>query len=103
MKHILCLILILTLSYNYVFCQKAKKSKKSSSKNDTELFVSLEQYRDQSNTLLEAVKERLSGNLSQAEILLRNLIQSNPKYDLAYFEYAKILLLKTKPQKPFLH
>ena len=96
MKRILCLILILTLSYNYVFCQKAKKSKKSSSKNDTELFVSLEQYRDQSNTLLEAVKERLSGNLSQAEILLRNLIQSNPKYDLAYFEYAKILLLKNK-------
>lgn len=56
-------------------------------------------YHAQSAPVINAVCERLAGNYSQAESILINTINQYPKYDLAHFEYAKILLLKNKTSK----
>ncbi len=56
-------------------------------------------YHVQSAMVLNAVCERLSGNYTQAENLLANAINQYPQYDLAHFEYAKLLLLKNQTSK----
>lgn len=47
-----------------------------------------------SSKFIDAVKERLLGNLDVAEILLREVINLEPKHDAAHFEYAQILASK---------
>ena len=86
-------ILLLVLPY-YSFAQKAQKSKKSSSK--VEIFTSQEQYREQSSTLIDAVVLKNAGKHAEAEQQLKALLTTNPSYDMAHFEYAKLLLMQNK-------
>ncbi|MBO4581204.1 MAG: hypothetical protein J5701_02835 [Bacteroidales bacterium] len=53
-------------------------------------------YHAKAALVLDAVRERISGNYSQAEKILADLTNQYPSYDLAHFEYAKILLLKNR-------
>ena len=86
-------ILLFVLPY-YGFAQKTKKNKKSSSK--VEIFSSQEQYREQSNTLIDAVVLKNAGKYAEAEQQLKILLVTNPSYDIAHFEYAKLLLMQNK-------
>ncbi len=76
------------------FAQKSKKNKKTSSK--IELFVSQEQYRQQSNSLIDAVVLKNAGKYTEAAQQLQELLATNPSYDIAHWEYAKLLLMQNK-------
>ena len=69
---------------------KNQKKEQSVQKIDT---ITPEQRRNTA-IFIEAVKERLNGNLIQAENLLMNLIAAEPSHAAAYYEYAKILIQK---------
>lgn len=96
MKKILFIIIALLLIVQPNFGAKKDKHSKKKVTQNIQLFDSEAQYRSNANTLIEAVCERIAGNIVQAQSTLQKLISDNPKYDLAHFEYAKILLMQNK-------
>ena len=77
------------------YAQKKIKNQKEQQlvqKTDT---ITPEQRRNTA-IFINAVKERLNGNYTQAEILLQNVIAAEPSHAAARYEYAKILIKKYK-------
>lgn len=88
--------IILFIILSVIFCgniQAQKKNKKDKKNQPTEQsFVNEIVRRANTAIFIEAVKERLNGNYTQAENLLLNLMSKDPSHDAAHYEYAKLLL-----------
>jgi len=85
----LILVAIILLAGNGYAQKKSKNQKNQEVKTAT--VVSAEQ-RQNTAIFVEAVKERLTGNYTQAENLLQRVIAADPSHDAAHYEYAKILI-----------
>jgi tetratricopeptide (TPR) repeat protein len=89
MKKIILLLLTITLFTGNMYAQKKKKEQKKAYTEQKEISKSNEQYENTAK-FIEAVKERLIGNYTQAETLLLEVIAKEPSHDAAHYEYAKI-------------
>jgi tetratricopeptide (TPR) repeat protein len=94
MKKIILLLLTLTLFTGNAYAQKKNKKQKENPVK-VETSKSKEQYENTAK-FIEAVKERLNGNRTQAENLLLEVIAKEPAHDAAHYEYAKIYIEKHK-------
>ncbi|MDR1183117.1 MAG: tetratricopeptide repeat protein [Bacteroidales bacterium] len=92
-KIILLLIIVTPFTGNNIWAQKKNKGQKEIPVQAT--TKSKEQYENTAN-FIDAVKERLNGNSSQAELLLLEVIAKEPSHDAAHYEYAKLLIGKYK-------
>jgi tetratricopeptide (TPR) repeat protein len=89
MKKIILLLLSLTLFTANVYAQKKKKGQNDERPIQKETLKTKEQY-EATAQFIEAVKERLNGNYTQAENLLLEVIAKEPSHDAAHYEYAKL-------------
>ena len=87
---LICLLLLSNLT------GWAQKKRAKTPANPAQTEEDRKAYHAKAALVLEAVRERISGNYTQAEKLLVDLTNRHPSYDLAHFEYAKILLLKNR-------
>ncbi|MDR1793321.1 MAG: tetratricopeptide repeat protein [Bacteroidales bacterium] len=88
-KGLLFLCIVGIFCNNNVWAQKKKKDNKT--KTPT-VEMPIQQQLQISAKFIEAVKERLNGNFSSAENLLREVMAADPTHDASYYEYAQILL-----------
>ncbi|MDR2410367.1 MAG: tetratricopeptide repeat protein [Bacteroidales bacterium] len=95
MKKIILLLLTITLLTGNMYAQKKKKGQKETDVQREAISKSSEQYENTAK-FIEAVKERLNGNYAQAEMLLLEVIATEPSHDAAHYEYAKIHVEKRK-------
>ncbi len=93
-KIILLIILSLVFCGNIQAQKKNRKEKKDQPVGQS--FVDETVRRANTALFIEAVKERLNGNYTQAENLLLNLTAKDPSHDAARYEYAKLLLGQNK-------
>ena len=91
-------IILLTLCFAFLSgaATAQKKSKKQKQKQSVATVEITPQDRQNTAKFIEAVKERINGNLAQAENLLLEVIAKDPAHDPARYEYARILLEKNK-------
>ncbi len=93
-KIILLLVTIVFLASNGYSQKKNKKQNVQQPVQET--TINLNEQRQNTSTFVDAVKERLIGNYTQAENLLLQVITKDPSHDAARYEYAKILIHKNK-------
>ena len=94
MQRITLFIICLVLLSGATTAQK--KEKKEKGKQQETAATITPQDRQNTAKFIEAVKERLNGNLTQSENLLIEVIAKNPSHDAARYEYARILLEKNR-------
>jgi len=95
-KIILFLVAIILLTTNGYTQKNSKKQKTQPAVQSTETALSFAEYQANKSIFIDAVKERLIGNYTQAEELFQKCISINPSYDVAHYEYAKVLIHKYK-------
>jgi tetratricopeptide (TPR) repeat protein len=89
------LSLLFILITGVAFCQKKDKKQKVQQVGQETTIASKETQRKNTALFIDAVKERLNGNYTQAEKLLLEIKATDPSHDAARYEYAKILLSKS--------
>jgi tetratricopeptide (TPR) repeat protein len=95
MKKIFLLFLATALFTSNTYAKKKKNEQKKAHTLQETITKTPEQYENTAK-FIEAVKERLNGNLAQAEVLLLEVISKEPSHDAAHYEYAKIHIEKRK-------
>jgi len=90
-------------SITVVDAQKTKKKDKKSKANTEITLLSEQEQMKNSGKFIDAVKERLLGNIDLAEKMLQEVLLVEPSHDAAHFEYANILLSKHQAQEAILH
>ncbi|MDR0605085.1 MAG: hypothetical protein LBG80_12350 [Bacteroidales bacterium] len=95
MRKIILLLLTVTLFTANMYAQKKKKGQKDTIPQQETLSKSREQYENTAK-FIDAVKERINGNFTQAELLLLEVIAKEPTHDPAYYEFAKIHIEKRR-------
>ena len=74
----------------------AQKKNKNQKTQPVETKTITTEQRQNTALFINAVKERLIGNYTQAENFLLRVITNEPSHDAAHYEYAKVLILKNK-------
>ena len=91
MKKIIVLLATIIFFAGNGYAQKKNKNTQATQSN----LVTQEQ-RQNTALFIEAVKERINGNYTQAENILLEVITKDPSHDAAHYEYAKILVSKNQ-------
>lgn len=86
----ICIVCFLLCSYVIEAQNTTKKNRKKNTIVETEQLSDKDKITN-SGVFIDAVKERLIGNLNEAEKLILQVIALEPYHDAAHFEYANIL------------
>lgn len=95
MRKITIILTALIFLAGNIYAQKKNKQQKNQPSVQKTAPITAEQ-RQNTALFIEAVKERLNGNYTQAENLLLDVITKEPSHDAAHYEYAKILIQKNR-------
>jgi predicted Zn-dependent protease len=94
MKKITLFLSVFIFFWGSVSAQK--KSKNQKKQPSEQVMPATAEQQKNTALFIEAVKERLNGNYTQAENLLLDIISKTPSHDAAHYEYAKILIQKNR-------
>ena len=79
----------------------AQKNKKTDN-NEAATILNEKTAVENAGKFIDAVKERIIGNIDAAETQLRDLIIAEPMNDAAHFEYAQVLIARNRIQEAIL-
>ena len=92
-RKITLLLAVIVLFAGIGYAQKKNKNQKGQPIVQQTDTISVQQ-RQNTALFIQAVKERLNGNYTQAENLLQGVIAREPSHAAARYEYAKVLMQK---------
>lgn len=96
MKKSIFLTVAILMCLTLTQAQHKKPTNKKTNQTTQTVQLSEEKQVANSNKFISAVKERLIGNLDAAEILINEVLDTEPFHDAAYFEYAQLCIAKNK-------
>lgn len=101
MKNKKTLFLIICCFFLIVGVSAQKKQRKTDN-NETATILNEKTAVENAGKFIDAVKERIIGNIDAAETQLRDLIIAEPMNDAAHFEYAQVLIARNRIQEAIL-